>query len=141
MTHEFDINAAPLTTVQLQQKIKECKNSANALRVMAIVFALVAWACGLYFVAALFFVALAFGVAAIACAFAVCPYENVAVDDCEDLLKACYATPEGQDYRLAVIEQGRQFVNGELQALHAWAESANARAACRKVYAAPPLAT
>lgn len=64
-------------------------------------------------------------------------YQDVEVKECDALLKACEATPEGQSYRLAVVGQGRKFIDGERDALVAWASSADARAACKKLHSAP----
>lgn len=64
-------------------------------------------------------------------------YEPIDPDNCEKMLKYCEATPEGVAYRTAVLTQGRKFVYGDFCAMRTWAEEADTRAACKKLYNIP----
>lgn len=77
-----------------------------------------------------------FGVATIA-TFSVSGHHSVEASDCEELLKLCESTPEGQIYRDAVLKQGREFVIEELEALRAWDAQSRAELACKKLYCIP----
>ena len=59
------------------------------------------------------------------------PLEQV---DCEVMLAACKATPEGRAYRESVVAAGRQFVVAEKKLLEDWAEGARSRAKCAELY-------
>lgn len=59
------------------------------------------------------------------------PLEQV---DCEVMLAACKATPEGRAYRERVVAMGRQFVEAEKKLLEDWAEGARSRAKCAELY-------
>lgn len=140
MSHTFDVNTTPLTTAQISKQLKTLTTVQMTLQTFTLVAALVAWMCGCYLLA-VFGAGVVCGVIQVSYWFKYCPFEDVEESACEDLVESCAATPEGQAYRLAVIEQGRKFVNGERAALFAWAESASARAACKKLYDVPTSTT
>jgi hypothetical protein len=60
---------------------------------------------------------------------------------CPDIANFCAKSHECETYRALVVEQGRPFINAEIEAMKAWIDSAPARnheerigAACRAVY-------
>lgn len=61
-------------------------------------------------------------------------------EDCEEMLVACYATPEGAAYRERVVAANRQFVMAEKNLLEDWASTAHVRAKCAQLYAIPGAA-
>jgi hypothetical protein len=61
-------------------------------------------------------------------------YDSLPDDQCGKMLQLCEKTPEGLQYRAAVIEQGRKFVCAEYQMMELWVKRISQRSACRKLY-------
>lgn len=61
-------------------------------------------------------------------------YSDLPEDSCGSFLNLCNQTDEGIQYRLAVLAQGRKFVNEELRVMRAWVEGRQNRAACKQLY-------
>lgn len=140
MQHTFDVNTAPLTTAEIHKKIASVTLTCTWGQLLILVGTSLAWLCGVFWLLTVLCSGVACIIVLLNSVFECYPYEDVSESECEDLIKACAATPEGQAYRLAVIELGRKFVNGELDALRAWADSSAARAACKILYDVPSSA-
>lgn len=54
---------------------------------------------------------------------------------CGDLYSVCEKTSEGRAYRLAVLAQGREFIDHEYQALKKWAKECAEKEAAARLYA------
>lgn len=57
--------------------------------------------------------------------------KEVPESDCARLMTACMATPEGQQYRAAVLAQGRKFLKEEAKMIYDWADTEGLRRACK----------
>lgn len=137
MSVTFDITRTPLTSVELQQNRRKLASLTFAVQSAALFAGVLAWHFGLPTVLAVVGVSVVFCAAKVVEWNESTPYDDISEEACADLFEASQATPEGQTYRLAVLEQGRKFVHGEFMALQEWAESASARAACKKLYDIP----
>ena len=140
----FNIQATPPTVDDIQRaRSKIYKRGAYAIAAMLLFF--IGWAvwvasarsdsAALAFL--LVFMVIALAVAAFWVEVYLIDLRDLSDGWCKDLYELCMSTPEGQDYRAAVLEQGRKFTNAEHEAMKIWADGRAHREACHALYNIP----
>lgn len=60
--------------------------------------------------------------------------EDLPADKCGEMLELCEKTPEGRQYRAAVLKLGRKFVEAEVEMMRLWVKQIAQRRSCRQLY-------